>query len=251
VIVAALQAGVDELIVGLGGSCSTDGGAGVLRALGARIEAEDGTPVPDGGAALETIARVDTTTLAARPRHGVRLLTDVDNPLLGARGTAAVFAPQKGAGPDEVARLDRALRVWAENIGVDPDLDGTGAAGGTAYGLMAWGGRIVPGGAEIASLIGLDAAIRRADVVITGEGRFDEQTEAGKAPAVVLASAARADAEKIVIAGCIASAPRNAGALSLAEMAGSESRAMTEALTWLERAGARAAGQATRAPTDP
>lgn len=248
VVAAALRAGVDELLIGLGGSCSTDGGAGLLRALGARITDEDGAPLPDGGAALERVARVDLTALPPAPRHGVRLLTDVDNPLLGRRGAAAVFGPQKGARPDQVELLDEALRVWSERLGVDPGLPGTGAAGGAAYGLTAWGGRIVSGGAEIASLIGLESAVRHADVVITGEGRFDEQTGSGKAPAVVLAAARRAFVESVVIAGSFASAPRDARGVSLVELAGSTSDAMTQARQWLRRAGARAAEQETHAP---
>ncbi|GGR77013.1 hypothetical protein GCM10010169_21510 [Micromonospora fulviviridis] len=137
---AALAAGVTRLVIGLGGSASTDGGAGALRALGLRLQDNLGRDLPLGGAALADLAHLDSTYLLPAPPGGVQLLVDVTAPLTGPAGAAAVYGPQKGADPADVTLLDAALRRLAELAGGDPDESGAGAAGGTAYGLAAvWG----------------------------------------------------------------------------------------------------------------
>jgi glycerate kinase len=144
VIAAALDAGARALLIGLGGSASTDGGAGALRALGLEVRDADGVALPDGGGALARLADVDRSGLRLPPVGGVRLLSDVTAPLLGPSGAAAVFGPQKGAGPADIAQLETALARWASLLGADlAAIPGAGAAGGTAYGfLAAWGAAI-------------------------------------------------------------------------------------------------------------
>ncbi|MFE9424813.1 glycerate kinase [Kitasatospora sp. NPDC006697] len=234
-IAAALDAGATGLIVALGGSASTDGGAGLLTALGLRLLDGDGLPLPGGGGALGRAHRVDRTALRPAPPGGVRLLTDVTNPLLGPDGAAAVYGPQKGAGPLEIAELERGLARLAELFGGDPEHPGAGAAGGTAYGLSAlWGARSLPGASTVADLLRLDAALADADLVITGEGRFDATSLRGKAVGEVLARAERAGATARVVAGESA----EPGPLTLTELAGSPRAARADAVRWLTEAGA-------------
>jgi glycerate kinase len=232
---AALDLGAGEVVIGVGGSASTDGGAGMLVALGARLLDADGSGLPDGGAALTELARLDLTGLDPRlaATHLV-LAADVDSPLLGPTGAAAVFAPQKGATPDDVATLEAALTRWADvvaeavpastnrslhghepvsgstwsNLSLQP---GAGAAGGVGFALLAVLGAERRSGADVVlDLVGLEPALtgtsggpdghRRADLVVTGEGALDEQTLAGKAVAGV---ARRAGAHGIpVVAVC-------------------------------------------------
>jgi glycerate kinase len=223
VIADALDAGARSLLVGLGGSASTDGGAGALAALG-------GHRPPPGG---------------------VVLLTDVTAPLLGPTGAATVFAPQKGATPADVALLEERMRAWAARFpGADPARPGTGAAGGTAFGFFAaWGARIEPGAAAIADLTGLTDALVDADVLVTGEGRFDATSLTGKVVGHALRAAEAATVTRvIVIAGQVAlDVPGGAGgstaSLSLATLAGSTDSALADPATWLRRAG-EAAGSA-------
>jgi glycerate kinase len=198
VIGAALDDGCTRIVVGIGGSASTDGGAGLLRALGARVVDRDGALVPDGGAALAVASRLDLTGLHPGLRE-VELVVacDVDNPLTGPDGAAAVYGPQKGATPSEVELLDAALAHWAdlvaEAVGRDlREVPGAGAAGGVGFALVAALGAAARPGAEIVfELTGLRREVASADLVVTGEGSLDEQTLHGKAPAAV-ASAARA-----------------------------------------------------------
>lgn len=200
---AALTAGVSRLVVGLGGSASTDGAAGALAAMGALLLDGAGEPIGPGAAGLARLSRVERAGLVSIPVGGVDLLTDVDAPLTGPTGAAAVFAPQKGATAADMTQTDAALRAFAAILGTDPDMPGSGAAGGSAYGLAWWGGRIVPGSAAVAALVGLPAAIAAADVVITGEGRWDGQSATGKAPAYVAALAAAAAVPVLLVAGRI------------------------------------------------
>ncbi|WP_307853458.1 glycerate kinase [Kitasatospora sp. RG8] len=234
-IAAALDAGATAVTVALGGSASTDGGAGLLGALGLHVRGRSGARLPDGGGALAALGSIDLSTLRAAPPGGVRLLTDVTNPLLGPDGAAAVYGPQKGAGATDTALLERGLRRFAELLGGDPDQPGAGAAGGTAYGLAAaWGARITPGAAAVADLLGLDAALARADVVVTGEGRFDATSLLGKAVGEVIARAERAAVPVRVVAGDSA----DERALTLVSLAGDGSDAARRAAHWLLRAGA-------------
>lgn len=184
---AALDAGVERITIGLGGSATTDGGSGLLRALGARLLASDGSEIPDGGAALAALARIETDALDPR-LTGVRLVvaSDVTNPLCGPRGAAATYGPQKGADPEAVAELDAALARYGKAIEAATgrlvaDLPGSGAAGGTTAGLLGFTGATVRPGVEVvAELVGLADSLEAADLVITGEGRADEQTLQGK-----------------------------------------------------------------------
>ncbi|MFE7562905.1 glycerate kinase [Kitasatospora sp. NPDC057500] len=238
-IAAALDAGARRVTVALGGSASTDGGAGLLAALGLRLLDDSGAPLPDGGGALARADRLDRTALRAAPPGGVRLLTDVTNPLLGPAGAAAVYGPQKGADPAAIALLEAGLRRFADLLGGDPDLPGSGAAGGTAYGLVAaWGARVVPGAAAVADLTGLGAALVGADLVITGEGRFDTTSLLGKAVGEVLARARTAAVPARVVAG----ESTDPGALTLARLSGDPADARARATHWLTTAGARLAG---------
>ncbi len=171
VIKDALARGARSLVLGLGGSASTDGGMGALSVLGVRLLDGAGSVLPPGGGALERIASIDSSALLQAPAGGVRILTDVDNPLLGPRGAATVFAPQKGADAAAIDRLERGLARLADLLGGSPDAAGMGAAGGTAYGFATlWGARVEAGSAVIAELSGLAGAASGADVSDRGRG---------------------------------------------------------------------------------
>lgn len=182
---AALDAGVERITIGLGGSATTDGGSGLLRALGATFG--DAGDLPEGGAALARLERIDTSALDPRLAD-VKLViaSDVTNPLCGPRGAAATYGPQKGADPPTVAALDAALATYGKAIEkatgrLVADLPGAGAAGGTTAGLIGLAQATVRPGVEVvAELVGLAEALETADLVITGEGRADEQTLQGK-----------------------------------------------------------------------
>ncbi|HEY8588981.1 MAG TPA: glycerate kinase [Naasia sp.] len=256
VIRAALTSGVTSLTIGLGGSASTDGGAGALAALGLRLLDSTGAECTDGGAALVDLAELDTAALPPVPAGGVRLLTDVTNPLLGPTGAAAVFGPQKGARPDDVERLEAGLARFAALADGRPDEPGAGAAGGTAYGFAAlWGARIVPGAPAVAELSGLTRALAGADVVISGEGRFDETSFGGKVVGNVLRSLPR-QVRAMVIAGRVdafAVLPdgRVADTFGLVDLAPSAAEALADPLRWLRLAGAEAASRYSTPPWSP
>lgn len=238
---AAIAAGARSLVIGLGGSASTEGGAGALCALGLRIADAAGHPLPIGGAALAHAVTVDRSLLLTPPPGGVTVLADVTAPLLGARGAAAVFAPQKGATAAEVVQLDAALARFAGVLGGDHEFAGAGAAGGCGFGFVAaWGARIESGSAWIARVTGLDDAVAGSDLVLSGEGRFDEQSTRGKAVGGVLAAATRAGVRAGVIAGQLA-APSGVWEASLSVLAGSVAASLAEPERWLRAAGARAA----------
>ncbi|GLW72122.1 glycerate kinase [Kitasatospora phosalacinea] len=240
-VAAALDAGARRLLLGLGGSASTDGGHGLLSALGARLRDGAGEQLPPAPAdfdldrALAAARTVDLSALRPAPPGGVVLLTDVTNPLLGARGAAAVYGPQKGAGEREVALLERRLARWSELLGGDPAAPGAGAAGGTGYGLAAaWGALVEPGAAAVAGLLGLPAAVAAADLVVTGEGSFDATSLQGKAVGEVVRIADGAGVPSAVVAG-VSEAP---GVLTLSALAGSPLAARRDPARWLHRAGA-------------
>ena len=183
----ALDAGAERVVVGLGGSATNDGGAGMLAALGVRREAAAGQRIPPGGLPLLDVARL---VVNLHPRLGqveLRVATDVTNPLLGFRGASAVYGPQKGATPDETQRLDRALTHWADMLqrdltgGVDVRaLEGAGAAGGMGAALLALGATRESGIALVRDAVGLAALVASADLVVTGEGMYDWQSRDGK-----------------------------------------------------------------------
>jgi glycerate kinase len=240
VLAAALDAGAQRIVVGLGGSASTDGGAGALQALGARLLGRDGRAVPPGGGALLDLAEADLTWLAAPPPGGVTLLCDVTAPLLGPAGAAHVFGPQKGATPEQVALLDDALARLSALLAGEPDAAGMGAAGGTAYGLAAaWGAHIAPGARTVAELAGLPSALTGADLVITGEGRFDRTSLTGKVVGGVVELASAAGVPVAIVAGSIGGDPPASVrvAVSLTELAESVDSAIAEPERWLEAAG--------------
>jgi len=244
VVRAALEAGATSVRVGLGGSASTDGGAGALVALGARIVDSLGESVARGNHGLTTAARVDLSGMVALPPGGVTLLVDVDSPLLGPHGAAAVFGPQKGASTDDVLALERGLECFSSLVDVDPTTPGAGAAGGTAFGLLAWGARVVPGAAAVADALALSEVMAGADLVVTGEGRFDEQTAAGKVVSQVRRRAADHDVPVVLVAGQIdASTSGFADALATAQLAGDVGDSTTRASWWIEEAAARVAGR--------
>jgi glycerate kinase len=209
-VLAALDAGARRIMLGLGGSATTDGGAGMLQALGARLLDGGGADLAPGGGALGRLARIDVGGLDPR-LTGVDLViaSDVDNPLLGSQGAAAVFGPQKGASQEDVAVLEAGLSRFAEVLARDLGTDvanvaGAGAAGGTAAGAVAvLRARLVSGAALVCDLVGLDAALTGADLVITGEGSLDEQTLRGKAPAEVAARARAAGVPCLALAGVV------------------------------------------------
>ncbi|MBZ6371562.1 MAG: glycerate kinase [Microbacterium hominis] len=240
---AALADGVSRVVVGIGSSASTDGGVGALSALGAIFSDASGTPIARGGRGLGALSSVDLAGLPPLPSRGVTVLTDVSNPLLGPFGAAAVFAPQKGADAADVAALEHGLERLAGFIDVPPQTRGVGAAGGAGFGLLAWGAELVPGAPAVGELIGLKEAIAESALVITGEGSFDGQSAAGKAPAHVADVARAAGVPVAVVAGRIA--PHTdlssfADSISLSEMAGSDA-AMADPRRWLTEAGARLA----------
>jgi glycerate kinase len=241
VVADALDAGAEALTVAVGGSASTDGGSGAFAALGARFVDAGGTPLALGGAALGRLARVDRSGLRPAPAGGVEVLADVTNPLLGPDGAAAVFGPQKGAGPDQVAVLEAGLARLAAVLGGDPDQPGAGAAGGTGYGFgTLWGARIVPGAARVAELTGLATMVAGADLVITGEGRLDRTSLAGKLAGHVAAVAGQAGRLCVAVVGQADPAVTWPGerVLALAELLGSADAAMRDTRRGLAQAGA-------------
>lgn len=193
---AALDAGCSEIVLGLGGSACTDGGAGMLESLGARVLGVDGRSVPPGGAGLGQVRRVHREEMDSRLRRvRITLASDVDNPLLGPNGAAVVYAPQKGASTEQVAVLEAGLQNWARRLDPAPsavDRPGAGAAGGVGFAaLVALGATMRRGVDLVLELTGFIEHLRGARLVITGEGSLDQQSLRGKAP-VGVASAARA-----------------------------------------------------------
>ncbi len=208
---AALDLGAETLVVGIGGSATNDGGIGMASALGLRFLDADGLPVTPNGAGLPALVRIDGSGLDARLAQ-VRILAacDVNNPLTGPQGASAIYGPQKGASPVQVARLDAGLALLADLVeapgrlgqGRLRDQPGAGAAGGLGFGLRAFcGARLRPGAELVLDLLDFDARLAGADLVLTAEGWLDGQTLSGKAPAQVAARARRLGIPCIAIAG--------------------------------------------------
>ena len=207
---AALETGARRIILAIGGSATNDGGAGAMQALGVQMFDADDQPLPPGGLALAQLARISLDSLD--PRVGevrFEIAADVNNPLCGPHGASAIFGPQKGASPQQVQQLDAALGHFADHCArVLPtdvrDEPGSGAAGGLGFAAKAFLGAQFRAGVEVvAELVGLDEAIRGADLVITGEGRFDAQTLRGKTPFGVARIARQHGVPVIVIAGTL------------------------------------------------
>lgn len=202
---AADRSGPTEILIGLGGSATSDGGAGMALALGHRLLRTDGNGVKVGAERLTDLDRIDVTARSLAP---VTIVGDVSNPLLGPDGAVAVFAPQKGATDEDLPVLEAALSHFADVVERDVpggpwrDLPGAGAAGGLGFGLLAFcGARMVNGAQAVAGLVGFDTQVRAADVVVAGEGKLDDQTIAGKTPAFVAARARDAGARVFAIVG--------------------------------------------------
>lgn len=253
-LLAAVEAGARKVVVGLGGSGTNDAGAGMLAAAAHALLDGQGAPLPYGGGALIALERVEGWPSL----RGVQLVIagDVDNPLVGLHGASAVFGPQKGADPDAVQRLDAALTRWATIVERDvpgaphglAELPGGGAAGGLGAALLALGASRESGLPTVMRLVGLDAVLDRADLVVTGEGSFDWQSLRGKVPGGVAAAAAARAVPCLVLAGqvCVGRREHSAAgvdaAYSMAEDAGSVDAAMTDpaaALAALSRRVAR------------
>lgn len=209
-ILAALNAGVHNFIIGIGGSATNDGGAGMLQALGVALLDAEGKEIAFGGEALSQLDRIDLSNLDSRILQStINVACDVNNPLCGPQGASAIFGPQKGATPTMVGVLERCLHHFAQvikrDLGVDVlDVPGTGAAGGMGAAMIGiMGGKLRPGSEIITEAVGLDDAVKDADLVITGEGRIDGQTIFGKTPIGVARVAKRYGKPVIGIAGCL------------------------------------------------
>lgn len=207
---AALATGRPRLLIGIGGSATTDGGAGALQALGARLLDADGRDLPPGGAALSRLARLDLSALQLPRGLEVLVACDVTNPLTGPEGAAAVYGPQKGASSEDIVLLDAALahyaRIGERNLGrTVQQAPGAGAAGGLGFALIAFlGGRLERGVRLVLDAVRFDAHLREADVVLTGEGRIDRQTTAfGKTLTGLGERARRAGVPVLALAGAL------------------------------------------------
>jgi glycerate kinase len=256
-ILAALDAGADELLLCLGGSATNDGGAGMLRALGARLLDRNGDDIAPGARGLADLHEVDLAGLdprAARLRW--RIACDVDNPLTGPTGAAAVFGPQKGADPEEVVRIDAGLTRLADALAEAAGSSasgllaarGLGAAGGLALGPVAlFGAELVPGAELVSEAVGLGSAMEGADLVITGEGRLDSQSLDGKVVSQVVADSP-AGCPVFVVAGAVGLSSaecRAAGisaALSIAQGPATLAELQADALRLLSDAAAQLVG---------
>ncbi|MFF0199722.1 glycerate kinase [Streptomyces sp. NPDC005017] len=247
---AALDAGARTIVFGVGGSATTDGGAGMLAALGARFLNAAGEPVPPGGGGLAALVSADLSGLDARLADvELVLASDVDNPLTGPMGAPAVYGPQKGASPEDVRALDEALghfaKVLEDAVGARAAefaaAPGAGAAGGIGYGALLVGARFRPGIDVMLDVLGFAPALERASLVITGEGSLDEQTLHGKAPAGVAAAARAAGKEVVAVCGRLALPPEALGragirrAYPLTEVEPDVSRCVADAGPILER----------------
>ncbi|CRN02057.1 Glycerate kinase [Pseudomonas sp. 34 E 7] len=207
---AALDLGARRIILAIGGSATNDGGAGAMQALGVQLFDAQDQPLAPGGLALAGLARISLENLDSRlAQVRFEIAADVNNPLCGAHGASAIFGPQKGATPEQVQKLDAALGHFADHCarvlpGDVRDEPGSGAAGGLGFAAKAFLSAQFRAGVEVvAELVGLDAAVRGADLVITGEGRFDAQTLRGKTPFGVARIARHHQVPVIVIAGTL------------------------------------------------
>ncbi|MFE4053419.1 glycerate kinase [Streptomyces sp. YIM B13518] len=253
---AALDAGARSIVFGVGGSATTDGGAGMLSALGARFVRADGEPVAPGGGGLAELASADLSGLDPRLSSVEFVLaSDVDNPLTGPKGAPAVYGPQKGASPKDVETLDAALahfvKVLEGTVGAKAAgyaaSPGAGAAGGIGFGALLLGAGFRPGIEVMLDVLGFAPALERADLVITGEGSLDEQTLHGKAPAGVAAAARAAGKEVVAVCGRLALPPEVLGragirrAYALTDLEPDVARCIAEAGPILERTAERIA----------
>ncbi len=209
-ILAALERGRRRFIIGIGGSATNDGGAGMAQALGVSLLTADGQEIVPGGAALATLSRISTTTMDSRLHTCTfDVACDVNNPLCGPTGASAVYGPQKGATPEMVVQLDEALAHYAQIIERDlgrsvRDIPGAGAAGGLGAGLIAFlGATLRPGAQIVLEAVRLEERVRSANLVITAEGQLDSQTAYGKSVGAVAAVAKRHSLPVLALAGSL------------------------------------------------
>ena len=221
-ILDAISQGCRSFILGIGGSATNDGGVGMLTALGWRFLDASGDPIPDGAAGLARLARIDSSQVPAAVREcRFRVACDVNNPLCGERGCSAVYGPQKGATPENIPYMDALLSNYGTltasvSPDADPDFPGAGAAGGLGFALRAYlGAELVPGVELILSATGMEDAIAKSDIVVTGEGRLDRQTSMGKAPAGVAALAKKYGKPVIAFSGCLGEGARACNACGI------------------------------------
>ncbi|HUQ41815.1 MAG TPA: glycerate kinase [Candidatus Limnocylindrales bacterium] len=250
-ILAAAASGAHRIVIGIGGSATNDGGAGMARAFGYRFFDRDGVLLEEGGAALARLARIDGQTDPRLIRPSIDVACDVRNPLLGPEGASAIFGPQKGATPDMVRQLDASLTRFADvverSIGRKVrDVPGSGAAGGLGAGLLAFlDARLVSGALLVLDAVGFARKLDGASLVITGEGRIDAQSAYGKLTQAVTAAARARRVPVVAVAGMIgegADAMRAAGIEAietLASTAAERPAAMSDPLPRIERAAAR------------
>jgi glycerate kinase len=246
---SAVESGARRVHVGLGGSCSTDGGAGILLALGVELLDRGGERIPLGNRGLAEIASVDEAGLMTLPPDGVCVWSDVDAPLVGDCGAAAVFGPQKGMSAAQIAAADAGLAHFASRLGLSAATAGYGAAGGAGSALAWLGASLMSGAEAVANTIGVPRALEAADVVITGEGKFDRQSAGGKVPWRVRELARRHDVPVMLVAGLIEEdAADFADSRALVDLAGDARASRAHALHYLEAAGASLAERWTRSP---
>lgn len=207
---AAIDAGAQRIILAIGGSATNDAGAGALSALGAKFLDDQGRPLPAGGAALAKLAAIDTVALEEKLDNvSIEIASDVRNPLCGPSGASAVYGPQKGASPKDVRTLDAALARFADvsktKVGIDVrDVPGAGAAGGVGAGFLALArATLRPGAQLVLEILDFERHLEAANLVITGEGRLDKQTLAGKAPYAVAQAAAAHNIPVVALAGSV------------------------------------------------
>jgi glycerate kinase len=217
-------------LVGLGGSASTDGGVGALIGLGAIVRRPNGALVAPGDD-LRGVATIDLSAVIALAE--IEVLVDTTATLFGATGAAALFGPQKGATASEVARLEAGLVHLSRVLPGEPTLPGAGAAGGTGYALHAAGARIVAGASRVAEAIGLTVAITEADLLITGEGRFDNSSHLGKVTGYVTGLAEAAGIPSVVIAGSVSPEFASPSIVSTSDRAGSVAASLAQPVRWL------------------
>jgi len=257
-ILAAAMTGAHRIVIGIGGSATNDGGAGMARAFGYRFFDRAGDDLPEGGAALARLSRIDGQTDPRLIRPAIDVASDVRNPLLGPEGASAVFGPQKGATPEVVAELDAALARYADVVErfvgrSVRDAPGAGAAGGLGAGLLAFlDARLVSGARLVLDAVGFERRLDRAALVITGEGRIDGQSVFGKLTHAVTVAARRRGVPVVAVAGSLGDgheAMRDAGIErieTLAAQADDRDAAMRDPLPRIEAAAARAVAARAR-----
>lgn len=254
-ILAAAATGAHRIVVGIGGSATNDGGAGMARAFGYRFFDRDGNELPEGGAALARLGRIDGQTDPRLIRPSIEVACDVRNPLLGPEGASAVFGPQKGATPDMVRELDAALRRYADVVerfvgrGIR-DVPGAGAAGGLGAGLLAFlDAHLVSGAQLVLDAVRFDRRLDGATLVVTGEGRIDGQSAYGKLTQAVTAAARRRGVRVVAVAGMLGEGSetmREAGMDTIETLIGSDgdrAAAMRDPVPRIEAAAERLAMQ--------